>query len=103
MPRPLADVRLLVLGAHTSAWQFRLARFPSPGEYLVARQFRPAEDGGKGSNQAVAAARLGGQVTLLSAVGEDAAGRAALSAMARAGVDVSRVLITARQPTGLGA
>jgi ribokinase len=103
MRRPLTGVRALVLGAHTSALQFGVARFPAPGDYLVARHFRHAADGGKGSNQALAAARLGAHVTLLSAVGDDAAGHAALSSMRQQGVDVSRVLVSTRLPTGLGA
>ena len=103
MRRPLSEVRVLVLGAHTSALQFGVARFPAPGDYLVARRFRHAADGGKGSNQALATARLGAQVTLLSAVGDDAAGQDALSYMQQQGVDVSRVLVSTRHPTGLGA
>jgi ribokinase len=103
MRRPLTEVRALVLGAHTSALQFGVARFPAPGDYLVARRFRHAADGGKGSNQALAAARLGAHVTLLSAVGDDAAGHSALSYMGQNGVDVSRVLVSPRLPTGLGA
>lgn len=103
MSRPLSEVKLLVLGAHTAALQFILRRFPAPGDYLVAERFREAIDGAKGSNQAIAAARLGTQVTLLSAVGDDPAGRAALDYMQQQGVDVSAVLVSHHYPTGLGA
>jgi ribokinase len=103
MENPFADVRLLVLGAHTGALQFLLDRFPARGDYLVARRYREAEDGAKGSNQAIAAARLGAQVTLLSAVGDDVRGRAALAYMRAEGIDVSHVAISDEHPTGFGA
>lgn len=103
MENPFANVTVLVLGAHTGALQFILSRFPAPGDYLVARRFREAADGAKGSNQAIAAARLGARVTLLSAVGDDERGHAALNTMAMEGIDVSRVLVSEREPTGFGA
>ena len=103
MPKSFADVRVLVLGAHTGALQFYLRRFPAPGDYLVAHRYREAADGGKGSNQAIAAARLGARVTLISAVGDDTPGRAALDYMRREGIDVGPVLISRDHPTGLGA
>lgn len=103
MESPFASLRVLVLGAHTGAMQFYLRRFPAPGDYLVAHRYREAADGAKGSNQAIAAARLGAQATLLSAVGDDERGRAALAYMAAHGVDVSRVLVSPDRPTGFGA
>ena len=77
MTSPFANTRLLVVGAHTTATQFLLRRLPETGEYLVADGYRVAADGGRGSNQAVAAARIGARVTLVSSrdrvlPGEDA-------------------------------
>jgi ribokinase len=103
MNNPFADVRVLVLGAHTGALQFLLSRFPAPGDYLVARGFREAADGAKGSNQAIAAARLGAHTKLLSAVGDDQRGHKALDYMRREGIDVSSVAVSSRHPTGFGA
>jgi len=102
MPGPFAAARLLVLGAHTAATQFRLHRLPAPGDYLVAHGYRIAADGGKGSNQAVAAARVGARVTFVSAVGDDEAGRSALNYLGRQGIDLRYVLVTHDYPTGLG-
>jgi len=103
MTKPFSEVSVLVLGAHTGAMQFLLPRFPAPGDYLVADGFREAQDGAKGSNQAIAAARLGARVTLLSAVGADERGRYALGYMAGQGIDVGRVRLSNERPTGFGA
>ena len=56
--------------------------------------------GGKGANQAVAAARLGARVTMFGGVGKDERGRAAVAAHAQAGVDTSGV-VQAESPTGV--
>lgn len=56
--------------------------------------------GGKGGNQAVAAARMGAAVTMAGRVGDDAAGAAILAALDRAGIDRAAVL-TATAPTGM--
>ena len=56
--------------------------------------------GGKGANQAVAAARLGGDVRLVSAVGDDETGRAALAALDAEGVDRTHVRTVPGTPTG---
>ena len=102
MAGPFADARILVVGAHTSAAQFFLRRFPTPGEYLVAERYRLAADGGKGSNQAMAAARLGGRVTFVGAFGADEAGHAASAAMRQEGIDLTHLLISEQNPTGAG-
>lgn len=74
-------------------------RLPGPGESVRGRdhQFFP---GGKGANQAVAAARAGAKVRIVGAVGDDAFAETALSGLKAAGVDVARVARSER-PTGL--
>jgi ribokinase len=57
--------------------------------------------GGKGANQAVAAARAGAQVTMVGAVGDDEYGRSALADLESAGVDVSRIAVMSGESTGL--
>jgi ribokinase len=76
----------------------RLARLPAPGETLTAlgmAQFH----GGKGSNQAVAAARAGGRVALIAALGADHAGQAAQALWAAEGIAAQAVQTTSA-PTG---
>jgi ribokinase len=67
---------------------YRLQRFPEPGETMVADGM--AEDlGGKGLNQAVAAARTGARVRLLAAVGTDAVGEAVAQRLVAEGIDAA--------------
>ena len=75
-------------------------RHPMPGETIIgAGSFRTP--GGKGANQAVAAARLGQPVAMVGRVGGDDAGRTLLAALGDYGVDYSRVTETTETPTGI--
>ncbi|MCH8310871.1 MAG: ribokinase [Chloroflexi bacterium] len=65
-------------------------RMPAPGETVFGEKFHTAP-GGKGANQAVAAARLGADVRMVGRVGQDAFGPILLEGMRREGIDVSRV------------
>lgn len=76
---------------------YRLHRFPEPGETIVAAGM--AEDlGGKGANQAVAAARVGARVRLLAAIGRDQPGEALAERLAAEGVDTGG-LVRVDSPT----
>lgn len=77
----------------------RVERHPSPGETVAAQGFTTS-CGGKGANQAVAAARLDGAVAMIGKVGDDAHGGQLLAGLRADGVDVSRVAVDTRQPTG---
>ncbi|MDO5533659.1 MAG: ribokinase [Propionibacteriaceae bacterium] len=66
------------------------ARIPRPGETLHAHA-RELAPGGKGANQAVAAARLGGDVAMVGAVGDDTFAEPALALLSDAGVDLTHV------------
>lgn len=68
----------------------RVTRLPRPGETLLGGEFLTA-GGGKGANQAVGAARAGGRVRFIARVGCDALGDAAVAALRRDSIDVSRV------------
>lgn len=76
-----------------------VARLPAPGEGAKGGDHQLFA-GGKGANQALAAARAGGRVALVGAVGRDAFAATALAGLAEAGVDVSGVARSDR-PTGL--
>ncbi|MFV0279491.1 MAG: ribokinase [Rhodoblastus sp.] len=69
---------------------FAMEALPAPGETFLARDMR-AEPGGKGANQAVAAAREGAGVAFFGAVGRDAFAPAALAGLKSAGVDLAGV------------
>lgn len=75
-------------------------RLPLPGETVLGGRFA-RHDGGKGANQAVAAARAGARVTMIGAVGMDDDGERALAALEADHVDVSRVRRLEAEPTGV--
>lgn len=77
-------------------------RCPGPGETLAARDFAILP-GGKGANQAVAAARLGGRVEMIGRVGDDAFGRDRIAGLAEAGVGTLGVLTTPGMPSGIAS
>jgi ribokinase len=77
----------------------RVDQLPRPGETLTGAELEYVP-GGKGANQAVAAARLGAQVRFVGAVGEDEFGTLAVRELRRAGVDLSRTQVV-RSRTGI--
>jgi ribokinase len=94
---------LAVLGAINVDLVVRGPRLPSPGETVVGGSFSQ-HHGGKGGNQAVAAARAlgdGARVALVGAVGHDPYGDAAREVLALEGVDVSAVAADRGAPTGV--
>jgi len=78
----------------------KTARIPKPGETILGGKFSRAA-GGKGANQAVAAARAGGAVTFIARIGCDANGEEALAGFAADGIQVSQVIRDATHPSGV--
>ena len=76
------------------------ARFPQPGETVVGTRFLTYA-GGKGANQAVAAARLGARAALVGRVGGDLFGPQLLDGLAAAGVDISGVGVNPEENSGI--
>lgn len=91
---------IVVVGSLNMDLVVRSPRHPQPGETLLGAEFRTFP-GGKGANQAVAAARLGGQVKLIGRVGADAFGDALLETCTRDGVDTGHVERLEDAPTGV--
>jgi ribokinase len=89
--------RIAVVGSYGVGLTFGIERAPERGETLIGTLFR-TDHGGKGSNQAVGAARLGAEVTFLTAIGEDAFGDGAVELWAEEGVDATLV-VRASLPT----
>src|ERR1700748_576533 len=92
---------VLILGSFVADVAFRAARLPVWGETLMGSSFALGP-GGKGSNQAVAAARAGASVEFLSKLGDDAFGRVARETWAADGIDASLVA-TGEVATGAAA
>ena len=93
--------RVVVVGSINMDMVVVTDTFPRLGETLFGTGFSTSP-GGKGANQAVAAARLGAQVTMIGRVGADAFGEQMKATLAREGVDVSHVT-TDRQATGIAS
>jgi ribokinase len=83
-------VRALVVGSLVMDLSFSVPKRPGPGEVIIADSFGRFR-GGKGYNQAVALARLGADVTMIGAVGDDAFGDEFMASLEREGVDSSRM------------
>ncbi|MBL6457309.1 ribokinase [Belnapia sp. T6] len=92
---------LLVFGSVAADLVFALPALPAPGHTVLAPGYQ-ALPGGKGANQAVAAARDGADTAFAGAVGEDAMAEVALSGLRAAGVDLSHLARVAA-PTGCAA
>ncbi len=85
--------RVFVVGSINIDMVMQLPHLPAVGETALGGQFVQVQ-GGKGANQAVAAARLGRPTTLIAAVGSDAFGRDALADLRAEGVDISAIAST---------
>ena len=94
------SARIAVIGSCNTDMVVRLPHLPVPGETVLGGTFLIAH-GGKGANQAVAAARAGGTVAFIGRVGDDAFGREARSALEKEGIDVSHLLIDPAAPSGV--
>jgi ribokinase len=87
---PESNKPIVVVGSINMDLVARTPRIPLAGETLIGTGF-VTTPGGKGANQAVAAARLGYPVHMVGKVGEDAFGQALLDNLAQAGVETSAV------------
>jgi ribokinase len=92
--------RVAVCGSITADILGYCERLPRPGESVLGRRLLVAP-GGKGANQAVAAARMGAGVRLVGARGDDAHGELCAAALARDGIDLAGVVVHAGVPTGV--
>ncbi|MBI5880129.1 MAG: ribokinase [Chloroflexi bacterium] len=92
--------RVVVVGSLNMDLIVRTPRMPAPGETILGGRFGTAP-GGKGANQAVAAARLGGAVRMIGRVGRDGYGEELRATLARDGVDVARVGVDPDAATGV--
>jgi len=91
--------RVIIVGSVNVDLVVIASRLPGPGETVTGGDVA-RHHGGKGGNQAVAAARLGARVAFVGAVGEDDFGAVARAALAAEGIDVSHLATVAR-PTGV--
>ena len=92
--------RVLVVGSSNTDMIIRVPRIPRPGETILGGTFAMAA-GGKGANQAVAAARAGGRVSFVARVGDDVFGERALDGFLADGLETRFVLRTPGSSSGV--
>jgi ribokinase len=92
-------VDIVVIGSLNTDLVTKAPRLPRPGETLAGSAFQVVP-GGKGANQAVAAARLGAEVAMVGRVGEDVFGPRLLAGLADHGVNIQHVQRDKEAPTG---
>lgn len=82
--------KIVVVGSSNTDMILKLERIPKPGETILGGEFVTAA-GGKGANQAVAAAKAGGAVTFIARVGQDMFGQQAVAGFIESGINVDHV------------
>lgn len=92
--------KIVVIGSCNTDMVISMDHLPLPGETLIGGEFF-MNSGGKGANQAVAAARLGGNVSFIAKVGNDPFGKRALEQYRAEGIDVKHILTDPEQPSGV--
>ena len=91
---------IVVVGSSNTDMVVKTPRFPEPGETILGGDFFMFP-GGKGANQAVAAARLGGKINFICCVGDDIFGQNALEGYKKEGININGVLIAKGEPSGV--
>jgi ribokinase len=97
--RQPSEFDVVVIGGVNTDYLIRGAELPGPGSTVDGAEFQEAP-GGKGANQAVAAARLGARVAFVGRVGADGRGKALLAGLQSEGIDVRAVTIDPDVATG---
>ncbi|SOB60346.1 ribokinase [Pseudodesulfovibrio profundus] len=96
----MASKKLIVLGSVNADHVLQVDSFPRPGETVTGHGYKVLP-GGKGANQAVAAARLGGEVGFVACVGDDDFGSRMIKAFRDDGMDTRAVMAVPDMPTGV--
>lgn len=91
--------KILVIGSSNTDMTVKTDKLPAPGETVLGGVFTMG-NGGKGANQAVAAKRLGGDVTFVCKVGKDLFGENSSESYSREGLDISHILYS-EKPSGV--
>jgi ribokinase len=97
---PLSSSRILVVGSSNTDMVVKLKTLPRPGETVIGGAFL-MNAGGKGANQAVATARLGGNVSFICKVGNDIFGQQAVQLFEKEGIDASYIFTDTENPSGV--
>jgi len=97
---PVSSHRILVAGSSNTDMVVKLKTLPRPGETIIGGAFL-MNAGGKGANQAVATARLGGDVVFICKTGNDIFGQQAVQLFQKEGIDTSYIFTDMENPSGV--
>lgn len=92
--------KIIVLGSSNTDMIVKVPRIPAPGETILGGKFVQAA-GGKGANQAVAAARSGGDVTFIANTGDDNFGKEAIEGFKNEGINTKFIFVDEDTPSGV--
>ncbi len=92
--------KIVVIGSSNTDMVASVSEFPQPGETIIGDGFM-MNAGGKGANQAVAAARCGGDVTFITKVGNDQTGKQSIQNLKNEGINTSRITKDDGKPSGV--
>lgn len=95
----MANKKIVVIGSSNTDMTIKAPRIPVPGETILGGEFKMGP-GGKGANQAVAAARLGGDVIFICKVGHDVFGEKSLNGYRKDGINTDYTLYSDK-PSGV--
>lgn len=92
--------KIVVIGSSNTDMVASVSDFPAPGETIMGFDFM-MNAGGKGANQAVAAARCGGEVTFIGSIGNDQTGLESIENLKNEGIITSNIKTDANAPSGV--
>ena len=92
--------KIVVVGSSNTDLTVKVDHFPLPGETLIGDNFITAQ-GGKGANQAVAVARLGGDASFVCCLGDDAFGNQSLELLKKEGMDTRHIRLIKGASSGV--
>ena len=92
--------KIVVVGSSNTDMVVQCPHLPKPGETVLGSDFA-MNFGGKGANQAVAAAKLGGNVSFIAKLGDDVFGKQTLDMFKNVGIDTQNVTISNEHPSGV--
>lgn len=93
---------IVVIGSSNTDLVIRTPQFPEPGETVIGGEFNTFA-GGKGANQAVAASRLGADVTFVTKVGDDSFGKVAVQGFKKEGIRTDYIFTDKSLPSGVAS
>lgn len=96
----MSKPKVVVVGSSNTDMIIKLDKIPTPGETVIGGEFSTAA-GGKGANQAVAAARAGGDVTFVACVGDDMFGQQAMDGFVSDQIDVKYIVKDEKAASGV--